>query len=226
MVMVTPTPRVDALVARFQILAQQAPEDAVRAAVRVLDAAVADEAKAAFVARATSAVAHLTDISSRRLLLDAAGARSDFYVLVRALDDPETLRAFVGDDPLAEAEARGLIARSWLLETEGGVSSAAQLGRLLGGLSRQGVDKRRTQRRLLALPIGKRGFLYPIWQLAKGKVLPGLDAVLAELGDFDPWMQAAFFLNPNTWLSGESPLSALRRGEVERVTAAAAAYAA
>jgi hypothetical protein len=46
------------------------------------------------------------------------------------------------------------------------------------------------------------------------------------LDTFDPWMQMAFFLNPDDWLRGASPLSELRRGHIERVVAAAATYAA
>jgi hypothetical protein len=221
-----PVSSVDDLVDRFRALAEKAPEDAVLASVRILGAAVAGREEAAFVARAANALVRLSDVSSKRSLRDAAGAQSDLLVLVRALEEPETMRLLLGDDPLAEARIRGLLARLWLLEEEGGVCSARQLGQVLGGLSRQGVDKRRAQGRLLALEVGKRGYVYPLWQVQRGQVLPGLERVLAELDDFDPWMQAAFFLNPNTWLGGEAPLSALRRGDIERVVAAAATYAA
>lgn len=213
-------------VEQFRVLARQVPEDVVVAAMRVLAVANVDPAKAAFVARATGALVHLAQTSSQRALLDAAGARSDLLVLVRALEDPEALLLLAQADPLAEARVRGLLAKRWLLEEEGGVSSAEQFGRLLGGLSRQAIDKRRRQGKLLALEAGKRGFVYPVWQIHDGRTLAGLDRVLAELDDFDPWMQAAFFLNPNSWLSGESPLVQLRTGNVDRVVAAAATYAA
>jgi hypothetical protein len=100
--------------------------------------------------------------------------------------------------------------------------NAEEVGGLLGGISRQAVDKRRRAGKLLALPAGERSWRYPVWQLeAEGGVLPGLEEVLRNFGVEDPWTRAAFLLGGNDRLSGKRPLDALREGLVEDVARAA-----
>jgi hypothetical protein len=82
------------------------------------------------------------------------------------------------------------------------------------------VDKRRLAGKLIGIDLGKRGYAYPVWQIG----LNGMDAVLAELDEVDPWTQALFMLSANNWLNGETPLAMLRRGEVEEVLNAARLY--
>jgi hypothetical protein len=123
----------------------------------------------------------------------------------------------------AAAKVRGLRARERLLMAEGGVVSSQQAAEVLG-MSRQGIDKSRRNKQLIGLSLGRRGFIYPVWQFVEGGTLPRLESVLAELHDLDAWMQTAFMVNSNTRLNGESPLALLRRGEVEAVRAAASEY--
>jgi hypothetical protein len=198
------------------------PTEAEIAAGKLLAIAATDGSRAAFVTRSLTALTRVTQHVSRRTLLDALAASSDIDTLLRVFDHADVLVDDLDADLLA-ARVRGTRARRWLLTAEGGVGTAAELGRLLG-LTRQSVDNRRRGGRLLALDSGKRGFLYPVWQVEDGRVLPGLEDVLQELSDFDPWMQAGFFLNPNAFLQDESPLSELRRGNVDRVLAAAGVY--
>jgi len=127
------------------------------------------------------------------------------------------------DDLLARARLRGLDARARLLQAEGGPLSVDAVGRLLH-ITRQAVDKRRRAGRLLGLRIGRRGYAYPSWQFGEAGTLPGLEEVLLDLLNHDPWMQVGFFLNGNVRLGGESPLAELRRGHVEAVQRAARAY--
>lgn len=180
-------------------------------------------AHAAFLARSMNALARLARDADDRLLGDAAGAPSDFAVLLRALEQPAALAALRHDDPLAAARLRGLRASEKLLDAEGGPLTAAQAADLLG-LSRQAVDKRRRAGRLIGLRVGRRGYAYPAWQFARGATLPGLEAVLADLQGHDPWMQVAFMLNGNTWLGGIAPVSELRRGREHEVREAARHY--
>jgi len=220
-----PNPRGDQRdehVEAFRQVAARAPSDAVAAAVQALTVAATEREKAPFVTRAMHALADTATISSRDALLAAAGARSDTLTLLRGLATPEMLAR---DHPLLATYAAGIEAQHWLLEAEGGTGSGEQIGRLLH-LTRQAIDKRRKRNKLIALPLGRRGYAYPLWQAQQGTVLPGLDMVLAELAEFDSWTQAGFLLNPNTWLDGSSPLAELRRGNIERVQFAAAAYAA
>lgn len=92
------------------------------------------------------------------------------------------------------------------------------------GLTRQGVDRRRRAGRLLALSMGKRGYLYPVWQFTQGGTLRGLEETLDAFQDIGPWAQLAWFISPNTRLGGEPPLDMLRAGEIGRVVEAASVY--
>ena len=204
----------------FNQLAAQAPPSALAAAVRALEVAIRDGAKAAFVTRSLNAVRYLAEASTRTSLLEATSAEADTMVLLNALDNPATLVNWGETAPGVEARIRGLRVQHRLLNAEGGVCSAQELGGLLG-LTRQAIDKRRKSGKLIALDLGRHGFRYPVWQVHQGAVLPGLDRVIAELSECDPWTQVAFMLTPNSWLGEETPLAALRRGEVDRVMATA-----
>jgi hypothetical protein len=189
-------------------MAKQTSEDAVLASLQVLSAALAEE--------------HGADQVS--LVARAIKAASLKRLLARALADEAEKPS--KDDPLVQSHIRGLIARKWLLEAEGGVLSSAQMAELLG-VSRQSVDNWRKTGKLFALSTGKHGYHYPVWQLhtSKDGLLPGLSEVMSILEDFGPWVQATFMLNGNKALGGSTPLSELRRGRVAEVVAAAERYA-
>ncbi|MBI3971349.1 MAG: hypothetical protein HY332_08665 [Chloroflexi bacterium] len=146
---------------------------------------------------------------------------SSYSTLVSALQSPDALVALLADDPLAAARLRGLQARERLLQTEGGTLTAGQVAKLLG-VTQQAVDKRRRAGRLLALNLGRRGSAYPAWQFGPDGVLDGFEAVLAALA-VSPWTQASWFLSGDVRLGGETPLAALRRGNVDAVQRAARA---
>lgn len=202
---------------------EKLPGSTIEAAARVLRAGE-QPLRAAFLARVFNAVARAVTEMDERALGDAAGASSDYAALLKMLERPEAVAELSPGDPLAEARLRGLRMRERLLGAEGGTVSAGEAGELLGGISRQAVDKRRRAGRLLALPAGGRGYRYPVWQFAEGGVLPGLEEVLPDLGVGDPWMRAAFFLGGNVRLEGDTPLEELRRGRVEKVRRAARSY--
>jgi hypothetical protein len=212
-------------VAVLRDLAQRAPESVVLAAIDALEVAVDEQAKGPFVARALHALAHIAEHATNRSLLGAAGAASDSLVLLQALNTPESLAELKDEDPLIEARIRGTLAQRKLLHEEGGVCSAEEFGKILGHLSRQAIDMRRKKRKLIALDLGRHGYRYPVWQIHNGAVLPGLEQVLAELREADPWTQVGFMLSPNSWLGGKTPLNELRRGEIDRVVATAGMFA-
>ncbi len=186
---------------------------------------IVEPLRRAFAERGIRAVTNLAKTLSSTALSVAAGAPSDDAALATALSAPETVEALARDDPLAEARLRGIEARRRLLDAEGGTMGVEVVAKRLG-LSRQAVDKRRLAGTLLALHVGKRGYLYPSWQFddRAGGLLHGLHRVLAALADHDAWMQLAFLLNKNLRLGGGSPLAALRAGRVDEVVAAAEAY--
>jgi biotin operon repressor len=198
----------------------RAAGNAVAAASRLFDAVGDSRGKAAFAARALDAITQLTERTDEGALIDAAGAPTSFSALLQALDNPEALSDVRRIDPLAPARLRGLRVQEWVLSAEGGTLSAAQIGRALG-ISRQAVDKRRKHGHLIGIDTGRHGYAYPVWQVDSQGTLDGLSDVLAELHDESPWGQATFFLTASDWLDGDTPLAALRRGEIEHVVIAA-----
>lgn len=187
---------------RLHAAARRAPIDAVEATAAALDSIASDRERTAFL---TWVLNTLTE-----------NAIADVDGLIDVLARPETLAALSRREPLTLARLRGLRARQALLEAEGGAVSGRELAEAIG-ITRQAVDKRRLNGKLIGIDFGKRGYAYPVWQVG----LEGLDEVLGELAEFDPWTQTLFMLSANSWLDGESPLTALRRGEREAVLAAA-----
>lgn len=145
-------------------------------------------------------------------LAEAVQAPTDYSVLVSALTSDEALASIRGRDPLAGARLRGIEAKRKLLETEGAPLSLSQAAKLLK-ISRQAVDKRRRENKLLGLELGKKGYHYPSWQFD----LRGLEQILTALGARDPWEKLSFFLNPSGLLGDRTPLTVLR-GEKDNLT--------
>jgi hypothetical protein len=181
-----------------------------------------DPLREAALARAVNAVAALARGQDDAALGAAVAAPSDVEVLYRMLSAPEAVDILRAEDPLVEAKLRGLQARDDILQAEGGTVDVATATRLLG-ISRQAVDRRRRRHTLLGLPVGRRGYRYPLWQFIPSGVVPGLDAVLRLLAEDGPWFSAAWLLGHNSRL-GARPLDALRAGQVEAVVQAALAY--
>jgi hypothetical protein len=190
---------------RLNDAARQAPLDAVEATAQALDALVKHRERSPFVTWM------LRTLVTNKI--------SDIEELIEVLQRPEVLADLRRRDPLAPARLRGLRAKKQLLEAEGGVASGRELAQALG-ITRQAVDKRRLNNKLIGIDLGRRGYAYPVWQID----LEGFDAVLSELAEYDPWTQALFMLSANPWLEGETPLAVLRRGEFDAVLAAARLY--
>jgi hypothetical protein len=162
----------------------------------------------AFAERAMRAIRVLSQTLDETALLQALTASTDTGVLARSLVRDESLEEA---DPLLAARLRGMNAKREILQSHGGTVSGAKAAEILH-ISRQAVDKRRLQGKLIAVELGKKGFHYPIWQFD----LPGLEEVLAELQGHDAWTQLSFFLNPHGLLDGKTPLDALRAKDRKR----------
>jgi len=175
-----------------------------------------------FLRAAGAAVGQATPTTLAR----AAGADSDVAAVLATLEAaiPEPSNAS-DDDVITKAQLRGLDARQRVLEAEGGTLSAEQMGRRLR-LTRQAVDLRRRNRRLIGLPVGRHGYRYPVWQLGPTGIWPWVPQVIDALDPHDPWQQVFFLLSPHPDLKGERPLDAVRSRRIDDVLALARTYAA
>ena len=202
-------------------VATGAPEQTLAATTDVL-AWSAEPLRASTITRIVRALTEVLREAPREVFARAAAASSDLDALLTTLEAAEMVVSS-GDTDIASARARGIEARRQLLAMEGGPWSVARVASHLR-ITRQGVDRRRHADKLLAVTSGKRGYLYPSWQFSHEGVLKGLEDVMAELAEHDPWSRVIFFLSPNSRLSGRSPLQALRVGQVDAVRRAAAAF--
>lgn len=179
-----------------------------------------------FLQRSMNAVIELTRLNKGDLL-HAISEPTDSGVLLNALKiavDQSNSKTPRNQVPtLFQAKFRGVTAMRQLLGAFGGAISVENVSNHLG-LTRQGVDKRRKNGQLLAVELGKRGYLYPSWQFTKSGTQKGLEEVLGALAAYDPWTQLAFFVNPNDRLAGKSPVEALQENRLEAVLAAAEMY--
>ena len=176
-----------------------------------------------FFSRAFNALSSITNELSSQSVEELTASPTDFELLVNALSAASIAAESSDGDPLIRAKLRGIEHRKRIIEKLGGSLSVEQVSELIG-ISRQAVDKRRSQNQLIGLTQGKRGYAYPAFQFEDGKTLDGLKEVLDALSGHDPWMQSIFFANGNDRLNHRTPLDALRQGETDAVVRAAEAY--
>lgn len=182
-----------------------------------------DPLRAAFLARGIDALTRVAERLDQGELGLAVASSSNEGTLVTALTQPSAVGLFAVADPLTPARLRGLQARDALLAAEGGTLRAEQVGALLH-ISRQAVDKRRAAGKLLAVEIGRRGYLYPAWQFADEGVLPGLEEILSLLAAHPPLAKLRFFLSGSLRLQGDRPLDRIRGGDLDPVKRAARTF--
>jgi hypothetical protein len=139
---------------------------------------------------------------------------------ILALDDKtllaELLIRSLQNDVLAPRALRlrlqGQLALRRLLAASGGTLTTAEVAELLG-ITQDAVRKRTARGKLLALPRGEHG-VYPAFQfdVDAGRVVPGLDAVLALLDTDSAAAKVRFFVTPDADL-GETPIAVLLRAD-------------
>jgi hypothetical protein len=178
--------------------------------------------RASFLARCIHALADVAERLDAHELGNAVASASNAATLVTGLTQPGAMGLF-DTGQLTGARLRGLRARDALLSAEGGTLGADEVGAVLR-ISRQAVDKRRAAGKLLALKVGRRGYLYPAWQLVEEGTLAGFEEILALVAEHPPLAQIRFFLSGSHRLGGDRPLDRLRRGDVESVKRAARAF--
>ncbi|QIN78297.1 hypothetical protein GBA65_06970 [Rubrobacter marinus] len=115
--------------------------------------------------------------------------------------------------------ARSFKRRRELLE---GSLTASQVADLLGTTRQTPHDRVKVDTLLAILDRG--AWRFPAWQFDPGGpdgVVEGLPEALQSL-HASPLAKASWFMRPNVYLEGETPLEALRRGRIQAVRSAAA----
>lgn len=147
-----------------------------------------------------------------------------FTQTIEILSQPEIIKQLAPEaDPLMIARLRGQQRKIELLYENDIPLSSEEVANLLQ-MTRQGVDKRRLKGKLLALSLGKRGYLYPSWQFQNGKVIEGLERILIALEDLDNWTKLMFLKTGDIHLAQKTPLECLIAGEIEIVVQVAQSY--
>lgn len=138
------------------------------------------------------------------------------------IEDIQGAEQEAGDDldaALAEARERG-VSRAAQILAGPDMLSAAELAKFIG-VSREAVRAKYQRREVLGLKGAKRGLRFPKWQVSPdGALLPELPRLFDLLGG-DPWTVYRFLRQHHPELEGGTALSALQRGKVSKVLAAA-----
>src|SRR5260370_32595184 len=179
--------------------------------------------KAAFLQRARAAVEEVADRLQANELQQAVAAPTRAGSILVALSHPSVVGILTPDDPLAKARLRGIQPRDELLAQDGGTFSSVEVAKRLR-ITRQAVDQRRKSGQLLAVGVGRRGYLYPARQFDEAGVRSGFAEILAALRHHPPLAQARFFLSGNHRLDGQRPLDRLRSGDTSHALRRARAF--
>ena len=123
------------------------------------------------------------------------------------------------DAALVEARERG-VSRAVEILSRPEMLSATDFAKFIG-VSREAVRAKHQRSQLLGLKGAKRGLRFPKWQVTSdGGLLPELPRLFEILGG-DSWTIYRFLTQHHPELEGNTALSALLRGKVENVLAAA-----
>ncbi len=204
--------------------AEGATPESVEAAASFLRA-VDDELQGMLAARALDWFARGVALVDREQVVEALSASEGYEAVLPLIEDLVLEEA--RKSPVARARLRGIRRKREMLGAEGGCVGTAEAAEILGGISKQAVDKRRERRTILALPRGGGEYAFPLWQFDEGTrdgLIPGLTGVLRSFSVENPWMRAEFMLAPNDRLGGKRPLDALRDGETDAAARAASTY--
>ncbi|MGI9090593.1 MAG: hypothetical protein ACR2GG_05750 [Gemmatimonadaceae bacterium] len=166
--------------------------------------------KRMFVERSMRALLELVDTASETVVEEALKARTAAGGVARFVADAIPFSAGLAEaDPLAASFARVAEKKQALLQRAGGSLGATQVARLLDGISRQAVDKRRAAQQLLAVRSASGDYQYPACQFTLDGVVPHLGEFLRTSRFRDPWMQLQLLLSTPETLGRERVIEAL-----------------
>lgn len=196
------------------------PEPLKQSLLLLLDETASSTAQGKFLQKVLAAVLAVSKEVKIPVSLDE---KEGIEAIVEAFTQPEALKALAPNDPLAAARLKGVQVKRELLYGDGQPLTSEEVAQLLQ-ITRQAVDKRRSKGQILGVSLGRRGYLYPIWQFQQEEVLPGVEQVLVALKDYDPWTQLMFFKTGDIRLEGATPLERLLAGDIDAVVWAAECY--
>ena len=178
----------------------------------------------AFLKRSVKMLERVSWSASSDALKSALSSPTDVGGVASLLSDLAPLGVDLSAvDPFLEAMARGAAIKRELLTNGGGGLTSSQVSSALG-ITRQGVDKRRIRRALLAVPNGSGEYVYPACQFTSDGVITGLEEVLRAFQIRSPWTQLSLLLASAPALGGKTILEALQSGAIERAIAIAASF--
>ncbi len=127
---------------------------------------------------------------------------------------------------VTQARQRGVALKKAMLQASGGPLSP----RRVAAISIERLLRLRERNLVFSVSLGTTPE-FPAFQFrvfspeGRGaEIIPGLDRVLAELTEFDPWMKLLFFTTPDEKLGKRTPIAALRAGMIAEVVAVAATF--
>jgi hypothetical protein len=138
--------------------------------------------------------------------------------VLQLLVDPEAMIDPADDDTVSLARtlnAHRIVSR--LRELRSRSYSTEQVREMLGGVSRQAVSQRVTNRRLLSIEISGKSY-FPDWQFVDARIVAGLPQVIAaldELGE-DTFGADSVMRTELAEEGGQTPAAILAAGYVER----------
>ena len=103
-----------------------------------------------FAARALAWLARGMVLVDRERVIEALSASEGYEAVLPLIED--LVLEDARESPLARARLRGIRRKREMLEAEGGSVGTAEAAEILGGISKQAVDKRRERGTILALP--------------------------------------------------------------------------
>jgi hypothetical protein len=125
--------------------------------------------------------------------------------------------------PKAKAILRGLDIAGKDLADSGGSYSLEEVRRLMNGVSRQSIERRVREGRLLAVVGRNNRRFYPVAQFNDdGTVVEGLPAVQDSLATRNGYAVLNFLVHPDARLDHRRPIDLLKQGKIEQVVEAAA----
>lgn len=164
-----------------------------------------------FIVRSLNAINRIALNATEHTLAAALAAPTDIGALARIIPDAAIADAATSElDPFAASLARNAEHRERLAAMSGGLLSAENTGRILG-ITRQAVDKRRVNKRLLAVRQGG-DWRYPAFQFKNGGPPEELKGVIEILDDPNGWWSLDFLLARDSVIDNMSPFEALGKG--------------